>query len=124
MNENKMVTSHSARDATTIDLYSILMDVAKEWLSILLLTVSAVLLSYVILTNFRKLYYATSATMVINNGDESGESNSSSASDIYENLYNGADSASRLTSIFESNALKETVAKEEIRWDNLSTDNR
>lgn len=112
MNENKVLTAHSANETQIIDLYSILLDIVKEWFSILLLTISAVLMSYVILTNFRDLYYATSVTMVINNYDESEEATPSSANDVYENLYYGADSASRLTSIFESNSLKKTVAKD------------
>ena len=112
MTTSKSITGHSSSEITTIDFYSVFWDVAKEWISILLLTISAALLSYVILTNFHDLYYATSATMVINNDDESGEVNTTSANEVYENLYYGADSASRLTSIFESNALKETVAKD------------
>ena len=88
------------------------MDVSKEWLSIFLLTVSVVLISYVVLTNFRALNYSTSATMVINNDDGSDGVKTSSTPEVYENIYNGADSASRITGIFESKALKETVAKE------------
>lgn len=112
MNESNRITGHSSNDIPAIDFYSVFWDVAKEWMSILMLTISAALLSYVILTSFRNLYYATSATMVINNDDVSGNVSTTSANDVYENLYYGADSASRLTSIFESNALKETVAKD------------
>lgn len=112
MNENKTMISRSTNDTQSIDIVSVVQDVAKEWLSIFLLTISAVLLSYIILTNFRDLYYATSVTMVINNGDENEEAKSSSASDVYENLYYGAEGASRLSSIFESDALKKTVAND------------
>lgn len=112
MSDDKRIMSPSADDDLSIDLFSILRDVSKEWLSIILLTISAVALSYVLLTNFHALNYATSTTMVINNYDDRGSIQASSASEVYENIYYGADSASRLTGIFESAALKETVAKE------------
>lgn len=112
MNEDKRVSSPLSIDELSIDLYSIVLDVSKEWLSILLLTVSAALISYVILTNYRALNYATSATMVINNDDESNTINATYTPEVYENIYYGADSASRITGIFESRAMRETVAKE------------
>ena len=112
MNEDKRIAGSSVDEALAIDLYSILLDVSKEWLSIVLLTVAATLISYVILTNFRALDYATSATMVINNADERENANTSSATEVYENVYYGADSASRITGVFKSKALKDTVAKE------------
>ena len=112
MNEDKRIATSSANDALSIDLYSIVLDVSKEWLSILFLTISAVLISYVALTGLHPLNYAAAATMVINNDDESESVQISSANDIYENVYYGAESASRMKSIFESDALKETVAKE------------
>ena len=112
MNEDKRIAAPSSNDELSIDLYSIFLDVSKEWLSIFLLTVSVVLISYVVLTNFRALNYSTSATMVINNDDGSDGVKTSSTPEVYENIYNGADSASRITGIFESKALKETVAKE------------
>ena len=112
MNEDMRIAAPSSNDELSIDIYSIFLDVSKEWLSIFLLTVSVVLISYVFLTNFRALNYPTSATMVINNDDGSDGVKSSSTPEVYENVYNGADSASRVIGIFESKALKETVAKE------------
>ena len=50
--------------------------------------------------------------MVINSDDASESVKTSSANEVYENVYYGADSASRIKGIFESKALKETVAKE------------
>lgn len=112
MNEDKRIAGSSANDALSIDLYSVILDVSKEWLSILFLTIAAVLISYVVLTNFHPLNYAAAATMVINNDDESESVKISSATEIYENVYYGAESASRIKGIIESKALKETVAKE------------
>ena len=53
MNEDKRIAAPSSNDELSIDLYSIFLDVSKEWLSIFLLTVSVVLISYVVLTNLR-----------------------------------------------------------------------
>ena len=112
MNEDKRIAGSSANDALSIDLYSVILDVSKEWLSILFLTIAAVLISDVVLTNFHPLNYAAAATMVINSDDASESVKTSSANEVYENVYYGADSASRIKGIFESKALKETVAKE------------
>ena len=103
--------SISSGEETAIDLYSTIMDVVKEWLSILLLTVAAGLTAFVVLSNLRPLDYATSATMVVRNMDEENK-NGNTGTDVYENLNYGADSASRLKNILESKELKDTVAKE------------
>ena len=101
----------SSSEEMTIDLYSMIMDVIKEWLSILLLTIAAGLTAYVVLSNLHPLDYATTATMVVRNTDEAN-SNGNTGTDVYENLNYGADSASRLKNILVSSELKETVAKE------------
>ena len=103
--------SISSGEETAIDLYSTIMDVVKEWLSILLLTVAAGLTAFVVLSNLRPLDYATLATMVVRNMDEENK-NGNTGTDVYENLNYGADSASRLKNILESKELKDTVAKE------------
>ena len=101
----------SSGEEVTIDLYSMIMDVVKEWFSILLLTIAAGLTAFVILSNLRPLDYATSATMVVRNMDEE-YSGGNTGTDVYDNLNYGADSASRLKNILESKELKDTVAKE------------
>lgn len=111
MSDSRALVGHSQNEEQTIDLYCIAVDVAKEWLSILLLTFSAVILSYVLLVNFHPLKYETSATMVVNNVNENEEANMS-GKDVYENLNYGADNASRLKNILGSKELKSTVAKE------------
>ena len=112
MNDNKTGISHSSNEERMIDIYCALLDVAKEWVSILLLTLSVGVLSYVILSNFHPLDYATVTTMVVNNMNENENVNYSSGTNVYENLNYGADSASRLKNILESKELKDTVAKE------------
>ena len=111
MSDGRREISSSAGEETTIDLYSVVMDVVREWFSILLLTVSAGLIVYVILSNLHPLDYATTATLVVRNLDE-GNNSGNTGTDVYENLNYGADSASRLKNILDSNELKETVAKE------------
>lgn len=111
MSNSRRETGISSSEGTAIDLYSMVMDVAKEWLSILLLTVAAGLCAYVVLSNWRPLDYATTATMVVRNMEEENNSNNT-GTDVYENLNYGADSASRLKNILESKELKATVAKE------------
>ena len=111
MSNNIKETGISSSEDTIIDLYSIIMDVVKEWLSILLLTIASGLFAYVLLSNLRPLNYATTTTMVVRNMDgENGDRNT--GTDVYENLNYGADSASRLKNILESRELKDTVAKE------------
>ncbi len=110
MQESKAGISRVSEEGQ-LDLYSVITDVAKHWLSILLLTVSAIIMTYVVLYYIHPLNYATSATLVVTNVEENSNSNASGA-DIYENLNYAADSASRLKNILASKELKTTVAKE------------
>lgn len=112
MSDITVRTDHHNNEEQIIDLYSVITDVAKEWLSILFLTVAAGLIAYVLLANFRKLDYATTTTMVINNSDENQNASVTSGNDVYENLNYGADSASRIKNILESKEFKDRVAKE------------
>lgn len=111
MSNGRREINISSNEETAIDLYCMITDVVKEWLSILLLTIAAGLVAYVVLSNFRPLDYATTATMVVRNMDEQNNSGNT-GTDVYENLNYGADSASRLKNILESKELKDTVAKE------------
>ena len=112
MNNTRNGNVISSNVEQVIDPYSILADVAKEWLSILLLTLSAGIISYLLLISFHPLDYAASATMVVKNVDENLYANYASGTDVYDNLNYGADSASRLKNILVSKELKNTVAKE------------
>ena len=99
-------------DEQALDLYSLAVDVGKHWLSILLLSFAAGMLSFVILSGVNHLKYATALTLVVTNVNGDINTNNSSGTDVYENLNYAADSASRLKNILESKELKETVAKE------------
>ena len=106
MSGDRTQVARANNDAQMADLYSIALDVAKEWLTILLLTISAGILAYIVLINFHPLDYATSATMVVKNTNEDTNSVAYSGSEVFENLNYGADSASRLKNILESKELK------------------
>lgn len=106
------IISRVSDEGQIIDLYSILTDVAKHWLSIILLSVAAVLTSYVVLCIVNPLDYATTATLVVTNVDEDRTVSSITGTEVYENLNYAADSASRLKNILASKELKSTVAKE------------
>lgn len=112
MRNSKAIVSHASGEDQVLDIYSILSDVGKQWLSILLMTVSAVLISYVLLSYLHPLKYATSATMVVTNVNEDISISTSTGTDVFENLNYAADSASRLKNILDSKELKNTVAKE------------
>ena len=93
MSGDRTQVARANNDAQMADLYSIALDVAKEWLTILLLTISAGILAYIVLINFHPLDYATSATMVVKNTNEDTNSVTYSGSEVFENLNYGADSA-------------------------------
>ena len=112
MNENNIGSSHSSNETKTIDLYSIIVDVLKKWDIILLLTLSALFISYLLLIYFHPLDYVSSATMVIRTSSEENTAKVSSGYDVYETISYGADNALRLKNILESKELKATVAKE------------
>ena len=112
MQESRSVISHVPEEGQAIDLYSLMTDVAKHWLSLVLLSAAAILTAYVVLSIKHPLNYATTVTMVVTNVDDNGNSGSVTGSDVYENLSYAADSASRLTNILKSKELKSAVAKE------------
>ena len=112
MNENKIGSGQTSHNIMTIDLFSIILDVVKQWDTILLLTLSTLFISYVLLTFLHPLDYAASATMVIRTSSEEDTAKVSSGNDVYETISYGADNALRLKNILESRELKTTVAKE------------
>lgn len=112
MQYNRYKISRGSEEEQSLDLYSILTDVAKHWISLILMTISAALISYIILSTIHPLEYATSVTMVVTNNNENEQTTSSTGADVYENLNYAADSASRLTNILSSKELKMAVAKE------------
>ena len=112
MQDSKAIAGHVSEEEKTIDFYSVFVDVAKNWVSVVLLSIAAVLIAYVVLSVIHPLNYATTFTMVVTNADEDSSNATASGSEVYENLNYAADSASRLKNILSSKELKTTVAKE------------
>ena len=112
MQDSRATVSHVSDERQSIDLYSVMMDVAKHWLSLILLSAAAVLTAYVALSIVKPPDYATTATMVVTNVNEDRNVTSITGAEVYENLNYAADSASRLKNILSSKELKSTVAKE------------
>ena len=112
MQDTRAAVSHVSDEVKAIDFYSVFTDVAKNWLSLILLSAASVLAAYVILSFVRPLDYATSATMVVTNVDEELNASNTTGADIYENLNYAADNAARLKNILASKELRSAVAKE------------
>lgn len=112
MNDSKAGGLHYSEGEQSLDLYSILIDVGSQWYTILLLTMAAGLVAFVLLSIVHPLKYATKTTMVVTNVDENISVNNSAGADVFENLNYAADSASRLKNVLDSQALKSAVAKE------------
>ncbi len=94
----------SSPGGITVDLNSILHDVLREWLTVVLITVSAGLLTYVLTMNAYKPRYATRTTMVVT---ATGTYN-----DIYNNLRSASNSAGNLSRLLNSSVLRTMIAKE------------
>lgn len=98
--------------ALEFDFYSIWRDISRQWVSVILITLSTFVLAYVLLMQFHPLGYTTSATMVVTNIPDSEASSSVSGSEVYDTLYYASQSAESLTKILGSSSLQNKVAKD------------
>ena len=94
--------SGSARG--TVNYYSIIKDILKQWLTILLITVSVGMMTHVFLSYRYSPEYKTETTLVVT---KTGTDNNA-----YQNLYSASESAARFTQILNSSILKKMVAEE------------
>ena len=99
-----MEEKSTASGRGTVNYYSILMDILREWLPILLLVVSVGMVTQVFLTWRYKPVYATRTTLVV--------TRAGSSTNVYQNLYSASDSASRFTELLNSSILQKMVAEE------------
>ncbi|MBQ1317921.1 MAG: hypothetical protein IIY46_10665, partial [Lachnospiraceae bacterium] len=88
----------------TVDYYSILHDILKQWLPIVLIALSAGMLMHVFLVTRYRPVYTTKTTMVVTRPGTS--------SSAYENLYSASDTAARFTQLLNSSILQKKVAEE------------
>ena len=91
MSENKKQLS-SNKDQM-INLGSVFMDVAKEWLMILLLTASAAIVAHVGMGRLRPPMYASTASIAVNNDNPAADLNNSAGADCYNNMTHESKSA-------------------------------
>ena len=86
------------------DLYSIIKDIGRAWLPILLLVVSAGMATHVLVSERYQPVYTTQTTLFVTNG---GTDNN-----IYNNLFSTEETSTKFTQILNSNILKKKVAEE------------
>ena len=87
-----------------VSLYTIVTDILRNWLAILLIMVTAGMLTYVYLHMNYHPTYTTKATMVIT---RTGVDNN-----VYGNLRSAASSAERFAQLLNSSAMQKVVAKD------------
>ncbi|MBQ8055144.1 MAG: AAA family ATPase [Lachnospiraceae bacterium] len=90
----------------SIDLHSILEDIARHWLSILLLTAGVFIFAFVFLSWRQQSSYASSATIAVTNTDYM------SNVDTYNMLTYSADVTGKVKSILESKEFRDAAAAE------------
>ena len=91
------------RTGNNFDFQGIFRDVSKQWFSILLIGLSAALLTFVIVSILYKPNYTTKTALFVTGA---GKSN------VYNDVYNSSQVASKFTEIVNSNVLQNKVAKE------------
>lgn len=87
-----------------IDIFSILRDVAREWITILLFAISASLLTNVWVTETYVPVYTSKAIFTVSSKSANGS--------IYQDLSSAESLAGRFAKVLESNVLKKKVAED------------
>lgn len=96
-------TNVKNRTGNRFDFHGVFRDVSKQWFSILLIGLSAALLTFVIVSILYKPNYTTKTALFVTGA---GKSN------VYNDVYNSSQVASKFTEIINSNVLQNKVAKE------------
>ena len=112
MQENNGASGRIPREEFRLDLYSVLSDIKEQWTAVLLLTVSAVLLSYVLLSADAKNTYTTTATVAVRYADENPDVNNATVPDINSALKYAGDCAKTLATVLSNGSIRATAAKE------------
>ena len=106
MQENNGASGRIPREEFRLDLYSVLSDIKEQWIAILLLTVSAVLLSYVLLSADAKNTYTTTATVAVRYADENPDVNNATVPDINSALKYAGDCAKTLATVLSNGSIR------------------
>ena len=112
MHENNTAASHIPAEEYRLDLHSVLRDIAAQWLSIALLSVAAVLLSFVLLSSSRKPVYKTTSTVAIRNINEDSTVNNVTTKDLYNVMKSSGESAGFLKKIITQGDLNALISAE------------
>ena len=112
MQGNNTTTGRIPREEYRLDLYSVLSDIKKQWIAILLLTVSAVLISYVMLASSARPVYKTSASVTVGYASEFPDINNEMAPNVYESLSYSGYGAKNLKALLGRSEIKTEAAKE------------
>ena len=110
MNENKKQLS-SNKDQM-INLGSVFLDIAREWLMILLLTASAAIVAHVGMGRLRPPMYASTASIAVNNDNPAADLNNSAGADSYNNMTYESKSALIIVDTLQSSEMKAAVSQE------------
>ena len=112
MHENNTAASHIPAEEYRLDLHSVLRDIAAQWLSIVLLSAAAVLLSFVLLSSSRKPVYKTTSTVAIRNINEDSTVNNVTTKDLYNVMKSSGESAGFLKKIITQGDLNALISAE------------
>ena len=106
MNDVRTESISVVDDRKKVDLYSLVEDVAKQWIFLLFMTLAAWLFAYVGLSWHQQATYSSSATVAVNNVHYA------SNVDIYDMTGYSLDVAAKLKNVFSSEELLDTAARE------------
>lgn len=112
MHENNTAASHIPAEEYRLDLHSVLRDIAAQWLSIVLLSAAAVLLSFVLLSSSGKPVYKTTSTVAIRNINEDSTVNNVTTNDLYNVMKSSGESAGFLKKIITQGDLNALISAE------------
>jgi Mrp family chromosome partitioning ATPase len=112
MHENNTAASHIPAEEYRLDLHSVLRDIAAQWLSVVLLSAAAVLLSFVLLSFSRKPVYKTTSTVAIRNINEDSTVNNVTTKDLYNVMKSSGESAGFLKKIITQGDLNALISAE------------
>ena len=112
MQDNKSAAGRIPREEYRLDLFSVLNDIKDQWIAVLLLTVSAVLLSYVMLSATREPSYITTATVTARYSEENSNINDAVTPDVNAALRNAGETAKKLKTVLARGDIRYAAAKE------------
>lgn len=109
MNEKKQLSSGGGQ---MVDLFSVFLDVVKEWPYILLITVAAAIIGHVGLSRLRPPQYASYAVIALNNYNNATDLNNAGGADAYKNMEYEVNGALLLVEILHGSEIREAVSKD------------